>query len=156
MLCKYQVFAVDFSTLKPKKTYGVPITLTSLTVALPCLGREQLVQAMQASPEKRTYSQWFSRTWSPLKHLVPKEHSSGEQLHQPSNKWCLGGKKARVAFHCNHHWGRCSFMELSIAVSRKLQASCFVSFVRLLWGSYCLSIFIFCPSPFGKRSPFHT
>ena len=54
----------------------------------------------------------------------------------------LGGKKTQVAFHCKPTLG---------LASRKIKASCFVSFVRLLLGDYHPNISIGCFSLLVKR-----
>lgn len=46
-----------------------------------------------------------SSYWSQCKHLEPTEHLVGEWLHWPSWNRGLGGKNARVAFHCKPQLG---------------------------------------------------
>ena len=54
----------------------------------------------QPALEWRGGLDWVSRYWSPLPNFVPTEHLTGELLRWHCFKRGLGGKKARVAFHC--------------------------------------------------------
>lgn len=79
------------------------------------------------------------------KHLVPTDLLAGEEVHWPCFKWGLCQKKVRVAFHCKLPLGLVFFHEVENNLQgRKLHASFFVSFVRLLCGAYHLNIAMYC------------
>ena len=84
---------------------------------------------------------WVSRYWSPLPNFVPTEHLKGELLHWHCFKRGLGGKKARVAFHCKPplnlvflHW-----MEFTLKVWNFKPLvlchllDCYIGLITLAW-----------------------
>ena len=107
------------------------------------------------SLERRGCFEWLLHYWSTIKTSSAQraffrwEDASG--LLQVRQRW----EKGQSCFSMQIKTGAC-FLYLSgvYFASRKLQVSCFVSFVWLLSQAYCPSVVMCCFAPFGKRATF--
>ena len=124
--------------------YGMLITLASCWAAFPHLGKKNF-HTEKSSPERRTHLEWVSSFWIPLELLA-------ECCFLDLIIICDAKVRTRQGFfplQTMNGAGVLSPSRVSFAIW-KLQASSFVSFVRLLWGNDHASITMCHFAPFWK------